>query len=400
MQIQSRFQNLFDHPFLGRGFRPFFFLGAVYSVINLFIWGGFYAGFISPPAVLDSAVSWHAHEMIYGYTIAIVAGFLLTAVANWTGGAPTRQLHLLGLCLLWIAGRVVMNFDFGLPVFMIAGVEGAFLPALAISLSIPLLKSWNVRNFVFLVLLIVLFVCDMVFLFSEARVSLYIAIMVIVMMNSLVGGRIIPAFSVAAIRRRGGEAFQTPQKRLDILAMISIVLIIVMLVLDGGEMQGGVWGIVLAGVSFVSAGLHILRMRRYHTRKILNDPLVWILHAGFGWLIIGLVLLGFSALEVVAFGAALHAFTAGLIGSMTLGMMCRVTLGHTGRNLVTTRLTAVIFVGMQCAAILRVALPIILPEHTGLWIIGSAFLWSACFALYVVIYTPMLWQARPDRKPA
>jgi uncharacterized protein involved in response to NO len=128
----------------------FFLLGALYSVISLILWAGFYAGYVMPPSLLADPVLWHAHEMIYGFTIAIVAGFLLTAVANWTGGAPARQIHLAALCVLWLTGRIVMNFDMGLPLWLIYVLEGAFIPALAVSLSIPLLKSWNVRNFVFL----------------------------------------------------------------------------------------------------------------------------------------------------------------------------------------------------------------------------------------------------------
>ena len=104
--------KLFEHPFLGRGFRPFFLLAALYSVISLLLWGGFYAGHVVPPLVLSDPVSWHAHEMIYGFTMAVVAGFLLTAVANWTSGAPARQIHLGGLCLIWLAG---LAFSLALP---------------------------------------------------------------------------------------------------------------------------------------------------------------------------------------------------------------------------------------------------------------------------------------------
>lgn len=384
--------TIFDHPFLGRGFRPFFLLGAIYSAISLLIWGGFYAGHITPPSFMLDSVSWHAHEMIYGFSMAIVAGFLLTAVANWTGGAPARQIHLAALCLTWIAGRVVMGVDLDLPNTAILIIEGSFIPALAISLAIPLLKSWSKRNFVFLALLTILFACDIGFLVSESRTPLYIAIMVIITMISLIGGRVIPAFTVAAVRRRGEEAFQTLQGKMDILALVSLAGVILTLMFVGTQ------GVALAGAAFTSVIIHALRMRHYHTLKTLNDPMVWILHVGYAWVIVGLLLMGFSALNILAFSTALHALTAGAIGSMTLGMMCRVSLGHTGRNLTAGKLTTLSFTLMQIAALLRVFGPIISPSQTTLWIVSSAMLWTICFGLYVLIHAPMLWQLRPDGK--
>ena len=385
---------LFDHPFLGRGFRPFFFLGALYSALSLLIWSGFYAGHIMPPIFMLDPVSWHAHEMIYGFTMAIVAGFLLTAVANWTSGAPARQCHLAGLCGAWLAGRVVMNVDLGLPEIMIFIIEGSFIPALAISLAVPLLKSWNKRNFVFLGLLGILFACDITFFVTQERTPLYIAVMVIVTMISLIGGRVIPAFTVAALRRRGEKAFQTPQNMLDGLAFVSLLLIILALLFIG------VQGVVLAGAAFVSAFIHVLRFRRYHTCRVLNEPMVWILHLGYCWVIIGLVFMGISAFGGVPFSTALHIFTVGAIGSMTLGMMCRVTLGHTGRSLIACCVTVGSFIVMQVAVLIRVMGLVILPEYTSLWIISSAFLWSACFGVYVLVYAPILWAPRSDGRAA
>jgi len=382
--------GVFDHPFLGRGFRPFFLVGALYSVVSLLIWGGFFAGYVTPPSFMIDPVSWHAHEMIYGFTMAIVAGFLLTAVANWTGGAPVRQIHLAVLCALWLAGRVVMNFDLGLPEITVIVVEGAFILTLALSLPIPLLKCWNKRNFVFLVLLSILFACDMTFFITKESTSLYVAVMIIIAMISLIGGRIIPAFTVAALHVRGEEADQTPQGKLDVLALLSLALIILTLVFIGQQ------GAVLAATAFLSAIIHALRLRRYHTRRILGDPMVWILHAGYGWVIVGLLFIGVSALGFLPFSISLHAFTAGAIGSMTLGMMCRVALAHTGRNLNATKLTILSFLLLQCAALLRVFGLVIAPEYTAELVIGSAVLWALSFALYILIYAPILWKPRPD----
>jgi uncharacterized protein involved in response to NO len=381
-------RGIFDHPVLGYGFRPFFLLGALNSVISLLVWGGFYAGYITPPFFIVDPVSWHAHEMIYGYTLAIVAGFLLTAVANWTDSAPVRGFHLLGLCLLWLAGRLVMNFDLGFPEGAVLVSEGAFILTLAFSLSIPLFKTWDKRNFVFLVLLSILLVCDMVFLITKERTSLYVAVMIIVTMISLIGGRIIPAFTVDALEERGEEAHETPQGKLDVLAILSLVLIILALVFVEQE------NAILAGTAFLATIIHALRLRRYQTHRILNDPMVWILHVGYSWIILGLFLTGVSALGLLPFSIALHAFTAGAIGSMTIGMMCRVTLGHTGRDKIATDLTTLSFILMQGAAFMRVFGLMIAPDYSIEWIIGSATLWILCFALYFLIYAPMLW--KPD----
>ncbi|MGB4057700.1 MAG: NnrS family protein [Alphaproteobacteria bacterium] len=387
------FDSIFARPFLGRGFRPFFFLGALHGVISLALWGGFYAGYVVPPYFMLDAVSWHAHEMIYGFAMAIVAGFLLTAVANWTGGAPARQMHLAGLCLLWVLGRVVMHFDFGLPAWAIIAVESAFIPALALSLAIPLIRSWNKRNFIFLTLLSVLFACDLWFLLTINMAALHVALMMILIMISLIGGRIIPAFTVAALRRKGIEAYQTPQMKMDMAALASLVAVALCLVFAKDTL-------ILGIASGVSCLIHGLRMRHYHTLKTFDDPLVWILHVGYGWLIVGLGLLALTGFGVLGVSAVIHALTAGSIGSMILGMICRVTLGHTGRELKVGALTTLSFFAIQVTAIARVFGPIFMPDHMNEWIIGSAALWSLCFAAYLWVYTPMLFTARPDGSEA
>ncbi|MEJ6689734.1 MAG: NnrS family protein, partial [Paracoccaceae bacterium] len=205
----------FAPALLQLGFRPFFFLGALYSLISLLIWGGFYAGQITPPAFLIDPISWHIHEMLYGFTLAIIAGFLLTAVVNWTGSAPIRQRHLVALCLLWLAGRIVINIDLGLPFWAILVIETSFIPVLLVSLAIPLIRANNRRNFLILLRLLVLFACDIWFLKTGSKVPLYIALMMVLTMISLIGGRVIPAFTINALRRTGIQATQTPQPIVD-----------------------------------------------------------------------------------------------------------------------------------------------------------------------------------------
>ncbi len=244
---------------------------------------------------------------------------------------------MLGLALLWLAGRVVMNFDSGLPKPVVFVIECAFIPALALSIAIPLFRDWNKRNFVFLILLSILLACDIVFLATHDRVALYAAVMIIITMISLIGGRVIPSFTVDALELRGEVAEETEQGKMDVLALLSLAMIILSLTFWDREPK------VLAGFAFLSAFIHAMRLRHYHTLRILDDPMVLILHVGYSWVILGLFLLALSALGLTTFSVALHALTAGAIGSMTLGMMCRVTLGHTGRKKIASRLTTLSF---------------------------------------------------------
>ncbi len=385
--------SFLDHPFWGRGFRPFFLMGAIYTVISLLIWSGFYAGLINPPGIMADPVVWHAHEMIYGFGMAIVAGFLLTAVANWTGGAPVQQIHLIALCLLWLAGRVAMNVQ-GLPAWLMIVAEISFIPALAVSLALPLIHSKNTRNFVFLGILSVLLICDLTFLVTQSRMPLYLALLLIVMMISLIGGRIIPAFTVAVLRRAGMDARIRDQPGMDKLALLSLVSLGAAFVVFGTQ------SFVTGSVAMASFAIHLLRMRQYHSLKALRDPMLWILHAGFGWLVAGLFILGLSGFGIGSFPVAIHALTVGSIGSMTLGMMCRVTLGHTGRDLVCGFVTVASFALMQMAAIMRVFGPLFIPDHYTFWVVGSGVLWAGCFALYLGCYALMLLQPRPDGQAA
>ncbi|AGH97658.1 NnrS family protein [Micavibrio aeruginosavorus] len=386
--------KLFSSPFWGRGFRPFFFSGAIFAIISICAWGAFYAGTgIVPPTFMLNPVAWHAHEMIYGFSMAIVAGFLLTAVANWTGGAPARQIHLATLCFLWWIGRIAMGIDLGLPQWSSIMLELLFIPALAISLALPLFRSWNKRNFIFLSILTILFGCDAWFMLTANMTPLYVALMMILMMVSLIGGRVIPAFTVAALRRQGIKAFQTDQPKMDIAALLSLVLVTITLVFAKDSLVFG----VSAAISCV---IHAIRMRHYHTLSTFNDPLVWILHAGYAWLVLGLGLFALVGFDVFPINAVVHAMTAGCIGSMVIGMMCRVTLGHTGRALKVDMMTTVSFVTIQAVALMRVFGPMIMPEHSTSWIIYSAALWVACFSVYLFCYSGFLFAPRPDGQEA
>jgi uncharacterized protein involved in response to NO len=385
--------SLFDHPFLGRGFRPFFLMGAVYAALLVPLWVLQMRGSLLLYSPFDDPVLWHGHEMVFGFAMAIVAGFLLTAVANWTGGAATRQGHLAGLCLLWLAGRVTMNV--GVPYGVSAAVNMAFTPALAVTLAIPLFHSRNKRNFIFLALMGILFCCDSWLFLKQDKQALYLAILVVAVMISLIGGLIIPSFTVAALRRRGETAFITDQPGADKLALLSIAL----LALSWAVLGSGHW--ISALFSGAAAAIHLWRLRVWHTRRILNDPLLWILHLGYLWLAVSFVLLALSPFfPALPPSIALHALTAGAIGSMTIGMMVRVALGHTGRELKAGAGGILAFALMQGAIALRVVFPFFDMEHYMLWLESSSTLWAASYIVYLLAFAPVLWQPRPDGLPA
>lgn len=382
--------KLFQIPFWGRGFRPFFFLGSLTSALSVILWGAFYAGQISLPDHISTAIAWHAHEMVFGFSMAIVAGFLLTAVANWTGGSPARHLHLAALCGLWLLGRLVNNFDLHLPAPLIAILDSAFLPALAITLAIPLLKSRNKRNFIFLGLLTILFICNVSFYISQSLTPIYIAMLVIVTMISLIGGRIIPGFTVAGLRAHKIEIRPMDQTPYDIAALISLLLLMACTALTGLS------GTIPAIIAGLSCAIHAIRIRGYHSLKTKVEPMLWILHIGYLWVVIGLGLISLAALDIVPLPLALHALTAGAIGSMTIGMMCRVALGHTGRMIHATRPTRLMFLLIQISAITRVFVPLAWEDLTQTAIIISALLWGCAYLIYAVTFFPILKSDRPD----
>jgi uncharacterized protein involved in response to NO len=382
-----------NSPFWGRGFRPFFLSAAVYSIYTVLAWSGFYQGLWPQPGGMADPLLWHAHEMVYGFAMAVVAGFLLTAVANWTGGAPARQWHLLSLWLLWLAGRIAMNVPEISPLSL-AIVDSLFIPALAISLAWPLLRSRNIRNFIFLILLTVLFSANISFHALHSKYPVYGALMIILMMIALVGGRVIPAFAVAALRRRGHIVYQHDQRILDTVCIA---------LMAGSAASAGYFGLqsVITAYMFLSVSAVLaLRMRRYHVIKSFCDPMLWILQVSYGWIVAGFLLMALSSFDILPVSTALHALTVGGIGGMCLGMMSRVTRGHTGRDIIADRLTVVSFILMQGAALVRVAAPVLLAEYYTLWLAVSGLLWAASYGIYLLVYFPMLVRPRPDGLPA
>ncbi len=375
------------------GFRPFFLFGSAFSVFALGYFILWMSGVVSAwPSAWDALV-WHRHEMLFGYAGAIIAGFLLTAVPNWTGHPTAKGRSLMLLVGLWLAGRVAVLFSATLPASLAAAIDVSFFVACAASIAPALIKSKNHRNYFFILLLIGLSVANgLTHTHADesaelAALGITLALDIIIMIMLIIGGRVIPFFTE---RPLGITIARDP--RIEKLALSTTVLGLAAEVLEVNH--------VLAGVLLLaSAFLNGWRLSTWKSLKTLPVPLLWVLHLGFAWIVIGLALKG---LELVGADIppiiATHAFTAGGIGVLTIGMMARVSLGHSGRPLVVGKPMTAAFIAINLAAFCRVFGVWLLPAHTMRFFEISAALWLVAFAIFLLKYTPILMRPRLDGK--
>jgi uncharacterized protein involved in response to NO len=372
------------------GFRPFYLLASLFSAFSVVLWVAQYSSLI-PPVYPHGSV-WHAHEMLFGYTTAVVAGFLLTAVRNWTNQPTPTGKPLMALVALWVAGRVLILT----PLATAAAVVNAAFPiAVAIAIGIPLLKARNVRNYFFVALLIMLgALALLVHLTLQRRfafppqASLQLALDVVLFIMVVMGGRVIPMFTNNGIP--GARATRHPW--LERFSLGSVLLLLLADLLQ-------LYPTVLAAIALISAVAHGVRLYLWRPWRTIATPLVWILHAAYAWIVAHLALRGLSELDLTGGSLATHALTIGAIGGLTIGMMTRTARGHTARPLQADRYETASFVLVQAAAIVRVLGGMLLP---GLYVASvqlSGVLWATAFLLYAVRYWGVLTQPRLDGKP-
>ena len=376
---------------LGYGFRPFFLLAAIHAAIAIPIWLIFLQGFgsFAPPVPFPA---WHVHEMLYGFIVAAMAGFLLTAVPSWTGSRGYAGAPLLGLTLLWIAGRLVTSFPLGLDTVAIALIDLAFIPMLALTILPALIRSGSNRNFVFLIMLGALFAANLHFYLAGAVgvAPLLLAINVMLLMVAMIGGRILPAFTSSGLKQRGIEIKIRSHLPLDMAALIAVLAVVIIDVFFAET-------IFAAVAAIVAAVLLALRLARWQGHRTLHDPMIWVLHVAYAWLPIGLALKA-----AWLFGAPipdtswLHALTAGAFSTMILAVMSRAALGHTGRDLVAPGLVEIAYYLVGIAALMRVFGPMLNAEVWRFWMIASGSLWGLAFILFLVVYAPILCSPRVD----
>jgi len=379
-------------PGLEQGFRPFFLLGATFAVAAVPVWlvalrGGF------QPGGAFGALHWHAHEMLFGFSTAIIAGFLLTAVRNWTGRETVTGWPLAGLAALWVLGRVCFFFAARLPPVLTASVELGFLPLLAAICARALLAAQSRRNYGFIALLLGLTTANGVAHWSALHGDLAsvhaahgVALDIIVLMLVLVTGRVVPMFT----RNATQLAWIRGEPRADRAALAVVALLTLSDIWPSARWLSA----TLAGVA---AALLVARMRYWGSRHTGQDPLLWLLHVGVAWLPVGLLLRVGAALSPhIPTSSALHALTAGAIGSLTLGMMARVSLGHTGRLLRAPRGMTIGFWCLVGASLVRVAAPFLPSAQYLAALTVAASAWSSAFVLFLLSYGKILLGARAN----
>lgn len=374
------------------GFRPFFLAAGLYAVLMMALWllvlnGKLHIGSLSP-------IVWHAHEMLFGFTVAVIAGFLLTAAQNWTGIRTPSGPALVALFLLWLAGRISFLIP-ELPMGWVALLDLLFLPVLALTLAWPIIKARQIYNLPFPLMLLILAAANVLVHVEalgrpDARISLglHLAAYVVVTMIVVMGGRVIPSFTDNKLRTHA-RRWKTIERLVPVVTLGALLAVLI-----------APHSIVTILIAAIAAAVHGTRLAGWYTRKIWSVPLLWILHLGYAWITLGFALLAASAAGVgAAAGSSLHAFTAGGIGVLTLGMMARVALGHTGRMLEPAPLMTLAFVAINLAALIRVGVPLFFPEAYAQSLMPAGLLWMVAFGLFAAIYTPILLRPRVDGKP-
>jgi uncharacterized protein involved in response to NO len=382
---------LFDY-----GFRPFFLAAVAYAVIGLAAWLWIRASGRLP---LDTTPPqlWHGHEMLFGFVGAAIAGFLLTAVPSWTGERGFAGRPLLVLTSLWLLGRLAFLFAAALPGPLLFVAELLFLPALVGLVAPPLLRSKN-RNTPLLIVLCAFWLIDAAFLhalltanLAMASTALYVGIDLVLLLITVIGGRIVPAFTGNALRNRGVQSQIRVRPWIEITTIATMVLVIAIDAFAPGTFAAGL-------LAAIAAAAHLARLAGWQGVRTLKDPIVWVLHAAYACLPLGFALKAISLLSGAAWSAQwLHALTMGA-AMMIVAVITRAALGHTGRPLRVSRTIAVSYGVLAGATLVRVFGNAVVPHYEYVIRLSGA-LWLLAFALILIVYAPILIRSRVDGRP-
>lgn len=381
---------------LSYGFRPFFLAVAIYAGVGMSLWLPLLAGRIVIPTAF-SLIDWHIHEMLYGFLPGVIAGFLLTAIPNWTGRPPLRGPALAALVAVWAAGRVAVFFSAPIGPAAAGAIDAAFLLVLVAIVAREVIVGRNWRSLPPVLILLTLFVGNVVFHVEDnkagmAELGLRLGVAAAVVLIALIGGRVIPTFTRNWLTRENPGRLPPLPGRFDIGVMVLTVLA---LAAWGAlpQWQGTAALLLAAGVA------QIFRLFRWAGHRTWRNPMVLVMHVGYAFVPIGFLLVGGANLfpQVLPASGGIHAWTAGAIGVMTLAIMTRVSLGHTGRPLVAGRLTQAIYVLIAVAAAIRVAAAFT-PGSGFMLLYVAAGLWVAAFWVFALSYGRLLWRPRADAK--
>ena len=380
------------------GFRPFFLLAGLFAAVSVAAWLWIY-GAGAVPGTRMPPQFWHGHEMIFGFVAAAVAGFLLTAVPSWTGGPGFSGLPLVALTSLWFAGRIAFSLGETLPVALLATVELGFLPGVMLLVAPTLFRSSN-RNIRLLPVLLVLWLMDAYFLyglaagdFAASATALRGALGLVLVLITVIGGRVVPAFTRNALAQRGRNLVIRSRP------LVEKLVIPVMLVYAIADVIAPM-GTATAVVATLAAALQAWRLSAWQGFCTASQPIVWILHLAYLWLPVGLALK--AAFLLGGFAWAVHwqhALGAGAAGSMVLAVMTRAALGHTGRPLRAHPVTVAAYSLLTVSVVVRVFGPGVLPGQYAAVVMTAGTLWLVAFLLYVGVYAPVLLLPRLDGKP-
>jgi uncharacterized protein involved in response to NO len=395
LKFKQQSRNDFpDLPVLALGFRAFFLLAALAALLLIMLWKAIYGGKL-PAVGYFPHNYWHAHEMLFGYTAAVIAGFLLTAVRNWTGRQTSQGECLAGLCLLWLYGRIAPFYAGEIPAAFIALLDFTFLPALAYQIGKPILQAGQYRSLVFVGLLLAMAAGNglvhwesLGWAENTAWLGIQFTAAAVIVMILVIAGRIFPLFTERGLT--GVLPLRNPF--LDKLAIAAAVIVF-------GAQMAGAPPPLTALTALAAAALNLWRVSGWYVRRVWYVPLLWILYIGYGWIILGFAFSVLVAYRVVLPTLALHAFTMGGIGVLTLGMMARVSLGHTGRALRVSQAIVVAFVAINLAVAVRIFVPAVFPSVYTQTVYVSIAFWLLAFLLFAFVYVPILTQPRADGLP-
>jgi uncharacterized protein involved in response to NO len=369
------------------GFRPFYLLASVFAALSIPLWALQFAGLLSHPYLAGPL--WHAHEMLFGFVLAVIVGFLLTAGRNWAGRPTLRGPALMALAALWVAGRILVVTPYG---WLAAVVNCAFPLAASVALAVPFFGARNKRNYFFIALLLGMFVAQLVFHLSQLQIihppplaGVQIGLDVLLLVISAIAGRVIPLFTNGAIRGAGTKRYE----RLEAMATVALVALVVA---DAAGLSGAPLMVLLV-LCGVTQAARWLGWRPWTT---LRTPMVWVLHASYLWIVFHFGLRAAEALGLVGPSAAVHALAVGAAGGLIMGMMTRVARGHTGRRLRADGVDVTCYLLVLAAALVRVMAPLIAPVFIVQEVLAAAALWGAGFGLYALRYGPWLLTARAD----
>jgi uncharacterized protein involved in response to NO len=393
MSTMSQSRAWTGPPLFSFGFRPFFLAGSAYAALVMALWVPWYLGALVLPVAFDP-VTWHVHELLFGYVLAIVAGFLLTAIPNWTGRLPVVGYPLLGLTILWFIGRIAVTISAWLDPIALAVLSLAFPVTLACVIAREVIVGKNTKNLIVVIAVGVLVLAQALMQVAHANggdtaIAGRLAIACVVLLITIVGGRITPSFTRNWLRKANPGREPAPIGWFDVAVLLVGALSLVLWILadDLPRSAGEPIGVLL-----LAAGtLHLIRQARWTPYRAHAEPILFILHIGYAFVPLGFILSGLARAE--AFGvvplAGIHAWSAGAIGVMTLAVMTRATLGHTGRELKASGATVMLYTFVTLAALARIASALV-PDYALPLLNASAILWCLAFLGFCGLYGPML----------